>query len=125
MSGLSGGAGSFTYPGEEWAYASAGAIVNTTAVALKAAVTGKRNYLMAIQLFNTDATVGTIVQILSASTVLWQFYVAPQIVATAGQNGVQIVFPVPLRSAPSEALNVKCVTDSAEMYANAQGYTAD
>lgn len=113
----------FADPGDEWAYASAGAIADTTAVALKAAVTGKRNYLCAIQLSNTDATVGTIVQVLSASTVLWQFYLAPQIAATAGQNGVAITFPVPLRSATSEALNVKCVTTSAEVYANAQGYT--
>lgn len=114
----------YAEPGDEWAYAAAGAIADTTAVALKAAVAGKRNYLRAIQLSNTDATVGTIVQVLSASTVLWQFYMAPQIAATNGQNGVAIEFPVPLRSAVNEALNVKCVTNSAEVYANAQGYTA-
>ena len=113
----------FADPGNEWVYASAGAIADTNAVALKAAVAGKVNYLCAIQLSNLDATVGTIVQILSASTVLWQFYLAPQIAATNGQNGVPIVFPVPLRSAVNEALNVKCVTNSAEVYANAQGYT--
>lgn len=113
----------FADPGQEWAYASAGAIADTTAVELKAAVTGKRNYLCALQLSNTDATVGTIVQILSASTVLWQFYMSAQIAATAGNPGVPIVFPVPLRSATGEALNVKCVTNSAEVYANAQGYT--
>lgn len=113
----------FADPGNEWVYASAGAIADTTAVALKAAVAGKINYLSAIQLSNLDATVGTIVQVLSASTVLWQFYLAPQIAATNGQNGVAIVFPVPLRSAVNEALNVKCVTNSAEVYANAQGYT--
>lgn len=62
-------------------------------------------------------------QILSASTVLWQFYMAPQIAATTGHNGVPITFPVPLKSATGEALNVKCVTTSAEVYANAQGYT--
>lgn len=113
----------FADPGNEWTYPSAGAITDTTAVEMKAAVTGKRNYLTAIQLSNTDATVGTVVQVLSAATVLWQFYLAPQIAATNGQNGVSIPFPVPLRSATGEALNVKCVTTSAEVYANAQGYT--
>ena len=113
----------FADPGQEWVYASAGAIADTTAVELKAAVALKRNYLCALQLSNTDATVGTIVQILSASTVIWQFYMAAQIAATAGNTGVPIVFPVPLRSATGEALNVKCVTNSAEVYANAQGYT--
>lgn len=113
----------FADPGSEWTYPSAGAITDQTAVEIKAAVSGKRNYLLALQLSNTDATVGTIVQVLSASTVLWQFYLAPQIAATNGQNGVAITFPTPLRSATGEALNVKCVTTSAEVYANAQGYT--
>lgn len=114
---------SYADPGQEWTYAAAGAIADTTAVELKAAVTGKRNYLCSLQLSNTDATAGTIVQILSASTVLWQFYMAPQIAATTGHHGVAIVFAVPLRSATGEALNVKCVTTSSEVYANAQGYT--
>ena len=114
----------FADPGNEWVYASAGAISDTNAVELKAAVTGKRNYLCALQLSNTDATVATIVQIISgASTVLWQFYIRPQIAATQGENGIPIEFPVPLRSATGEALSVKAVTTSAELYVNAQGYT--
>lgn len=114
----------FADPGEEWTYPSAGAITNQTAVAMRAAVTGKRNYVCAVQLSNTHATVGTLVQILSAATVLWQFYVAPQIAATAGQNGVSITFPTPLAGATGEAINVACVTNGSSVYANAQGYTA-
>lgn len=113
----------FADPGQEWTYTSPAAIADTAADEIKAAVSGKRNYLCALQISNTDATVGTLVQVLSASTVLWQFYLAPQVAATNGQNGVPIVFPVPLRSATGEALNVLCVTNSAEVYVNAQGYT--
>ena len=114
----------YAEPGAEWVYASAGAIADTTAVVLVAAVAGKRHFLNGLQLSNTDATVGTVVQILSASTVIWQFYLAPQIAATTGHSGVPIVFPTPLRAAIGEALSVKCVTTSAEVYANAQGYSA-
>lgn len=113
-------------PLSSWRYASAGAIADTNAVALAAAGgAGVYNYLSAIQLSNTDATVGTIVQVLDGATVLWQFYLAPQIAATAGQNGVAVVFPVPLKGSANTALNVKCVTTSAEVYANAQGFTSN
>jgi hypothetical protein len=65
------------------------------------------------------------VQVLDgASTVIWQFYIAPQIADTAGINGASVIFPVPLMSSEGAALNVKCVTTASSIYVNAQGFAA-
>lgn len=108
-----------------WSYAAAsGGIADTTAVELVAAATGKRNYVDHIDLINTDATVGTEVTILSATTVIWRSFIPASIALVTQPMPVSITFPVPLQSAVSEALNVKCVTTSSQTYINAQGHTS-
>lgn len=101
----------------EWRYASASAITNTTAVEIVAARAGARNYLAGLQISNTHATVGTLVQVLDGSTVIWQFYVSPLLAETA-------VFPVPLMGSPATSLSVKCVTNGSSVFVNAQGFAA-
>lgn len=116
----------FAEPGDEWQYAAAsGGIVDNAAVSMKAAVSGKRNYVTGIQITNKDATVGTEVIVKSGSTVIWRVYLAPgSPAALSGLIPQGYVFSTPLKGGTNEAITVECGTTSSETFVNAQGYTA-
>lgn len=65
---------------------------------------------------NSHATVGTVVQWKSGSTVRGQGYAAP-----VGQ-GFMISFRTPIKIAANTAFNVACVTTSSNVYASAGGF---
>lgn len=100
-----------------WKYAAATPIEDTADDVIKAAVSGRSNYLCALQIFNKDASVGTVVVVKDGSTVVWAGYVA-----SAGGH-VEAEFPVPIQGTVNTALNVACITTSAEVVVSAQGYT--
>jgi hypothetical protein len=106
-----------------WSYAAAsGGIENTSDVAIKAAAgAGRYNYLTAVQLMNADDTVGTEVVVKDGSTVIFRTHLAPLAASTAPVP-VHIPFNPPLVGSNNTALNVACITTSAKVYANAQGY---
>ena len=111
--------------GASWTYAAAsGGIVDTADVTLAAApAAGQRNYLCALQIINTDATVPTEVVIKDGSTVLWRGF-APHTIALVTQiSMVSIDFPVAIRQpTTATALTAACITTSSQTYINAQGY---
>lgn len=79
---------------------------------------GLRNYITQIIVTNSHATVGTVVEIKSATTVLYRGYAAPV------GGGFAIQFPVPLRCAANEALNAANITTGSSVYVSASGYKA-
>ena len=91
-----------------------------TVIALFASAGGSlRNYVTSLLVTNSDATVGTLVEIRDGTTtVLWRGYAAP-----AG-GGFACTFPVPLKGTAATAINVYCMTASAEVYISGAGYTA-
>lgn len=109
----------YTIPELEWTYAGAGAVINTTDVALKALLAGNRQYLTSVQMQNTHATVGTEVVIKDGATVIWRGF------APANMQALhEINFNIPLKTSVGAALNFACVTTGANVYVNAQGFTA-
>lgn len=108
----------FASGSKDWRYAAAaGGIVNTAAVAIKAAAgAGVRNALTAIQISNAHASVATEVTVSDGATVIWRNHLA------AGTR-MDVEFPTPLLGTANTALNVACVTTGAAVYVNAQGYT--
>jgi hypothetical protein len=107
-------------PASQWNYAGAtGGIVNTTAVALKAASgAGVRNYLTGVQYFNS-AAVASEIEIRDGSTVIWRGFVPASMTVP-----VQINFTVPLRGTANTALNVALATTATATRVSAQGYTS-
>lgn len=102
---------------DTWTYAGVTTgIADTTAVAIKAAVTDAVIELDSIQFTNSDASVATEVEILSATTVLWRGY-AP----AAGVSPQKHDFAGSIKTVAGEALNVKAVTTSAQLIVSAQG----
>lgn len=79
-----------------------------------------RLYITQIVVTNAHATVGTKVQIKSATTATGY----PRVYAAAVGGGAAITFPVPLRLAVNEALNFACVTTGADVDVSASGYSA-
>jgi hypothetical protein len=108
-----------------WSYAAAsGGIEDTADVAIKAAAGAKRyNYLNGLQLMNRDASVGTEVVIKDGSTVLWRTYLAPVLTGSAPVP-ISVSFNPPLVGSNNTALNVACITTSAQVYVNAQGFVS-
>lgn len=106
-----------------WSYAAAsGGIENTSDVPIKAAAgIGRSNYIRSLQLVNTDASVGTEVVLKDGSTVIWRTYL-PAMAASTVPTGVDVKFDPPLVGSQNTALNLACITDSAKVYANAQGF---
>ena len=105
----------------DWSYAAESGGINDTSDVTLAADPGANNviYLTALQLMNSDASVSTEVVIKSGSTVLWR------IMLEAGMlTPISVMFPQPLRSDVSTALTAACITTAAEVYVNAQGYSA-
>lgn len=108
----------------DWSYVSAADITDTNAAEAKAAPgAGKRHYVAAIQVANSDTTPGTYVHVLSASTVLWTGFVSNYVVAAPGASYIEATFPVPLKGGINEAINVKVET-AAQVRFNVQGFTA-
>jgi len=107
-------------PEQEWSYASAaGGITNTTDVVLAAAAgTGLRRYITSIDLKNISAT-ATEVVIKDGATVLWRGHLSASMT-----EPVEIAFYNPLKTTANAALNFACITTGAQVYVNAQGYTA-
>jgi hypothetical protein len=110
----------YQIPELEWSYAAAsGGITNTTDVALAAAAgTGLRRYITSMQLKNINAT-ATEVVLKDGSTVIWRGHVSASMGATE-----EIIFKSPLKTTANAALNFACITTGAQVYVNAQGYTA-
>ena len=108
----------YAFGSKDWRYAAAaGGIVNTAAVAIKAAAgAGVRNALTAIQISNAHASVATEVTVSDGATVIWCNHLA------AGTR-MSVDFPTPLLGTANTALNVACATTGAAVYINAQGYT--
>ncbi len=108
----------YAFGSKDWRYAAAaGGIVNTEAVAIKAAAgAGVRNALTAIQISNAHASAATEVTISDGATVIWRNHLA------AGTL-MDVEFPTPLLGTANTALSVACVTTGAAVYVNAQGYT--
>lgn len=104
-----------------WNYAApSGGITVTTAVQLKAAVTGRANLISTLYLCPTDAGVDSEVLLLRGSTVIWRGYVHSH---AASQVTNQVIhFDPPLSTADGEALNIQVVTAGVVLYANACGY---
>ena len=110
----------FQIPELEWSYtAAAGGVVNTTDVPLSgAAGAGLRRYITSLQLKNINA-VATEVVLKDGSTVIWRGHVSASMVSSE-----EIIFSNPLKTAANAALNFACITTGAQVYVNAQGYTA-
>jgi hypothetical protein len=110
----------YAHPGRSWQYAAAsGGISNTTPVAAQSTGgAGVRHYVTSAQIVN-QSTTAVEVEIRSATTALWRM----ELDADGGAAGVSIVFPVPLRGAANEAINIY-TSGTGKVYANLQGYTA-
>lgn len=106
-----------------WSYtAASGGIEDTVDVPLKAAAgIGRSVYIRSLQLINTDASVGTEVVVKDGSTVLWRTYL-PAMAASTVPTPVDVKFDPPLAGSQNTALNLACITTSAKVYANAQGF---
>jgi hypothetical protein len=107
-------------PELEWSYAAAaGGVVNTTDVPLVAAAgAGLRRYITGLTLSNANAVATEVVLKDGASTVIWRGHLP----ANAPMS--EIVFGNPLRTTAATALNFACITTAAQVYVNAQGFTA-
>lgn len=115
----------WSIPDATWQYASTADVTDTTSTEMVAAGgAGIRRYVNSCRFSNTDATVGTYVNILSAATVIDVVYVAPQIASTAGQNSVPVVYAVPKRGGVNEAINFQAVTTSAQLRVSCEGITS-
>lgn len=107
----------FVVPASRYNFAGAtGGIVNTTAVPIVAAAAGLRNYVAAIQYFNSAATASEI-EIRDGVTVIFRGYVPASMTAPAN-----VVFPVPLRGSVNTAINVAMGTTATATRVSAQGY---
>lgn len=111
----------YSIPEADWQYAAAaGGITSTADVALKAAAAaGIRNHVTSIDVRNAHATVATEVVVKDGATVVWR-----QLLPAAMAAPVAVAFPTPLRGTAATALNFACLTTGAQVYVNAQGYSA-
>jgi hypothetical protein len=110
----------FVLPASRWNFAGAtGGIVNTTAVPIAAAAgAGIRNYVAAVQYFNS-AAVASEVEIRDGVTVIWRGFVPASMTVPA-----QIVFPVPLRGTANTAVNIALLTTATATRVSAQGHVS-
>lgn len=123
LGGTRGGAPSASALADGWAYAAAsGGIQDTSDVAIKAAAgVGRCNYLSSIDLMNSDVSVATEVVVKDGSTVIWRTYL-PALAASTAPVPFTREFDPPLAGSRNTALNVACITTSAQVYVNAQGF---
>lgn len=98
------------------------ALATTTSTALTAAGAASiRNYVTGLQLYNTSATVSTVISILDGATVIWTGFV-PATTAALPVVDIHVVFPTPLRGTASTGMNIQCGTVAANVFYNVQGY---
>jgi hypothetical protein len=104
----------------DWYYAPpAGGIVDTTPVTIAPApAADQRNFIVSVQVINQDASVETEVVIRKGSA----GPVLHRISAKETGGGYAARFDPPLHGDPGELLEVVALTDSSELYFNAQGY---
>jgi hypothetical protein len=109
----------YALPANIW-YGVTAKIEVDTVIALKAAgAAGIRNYLTSLTVTNSDATVGTVVEIRDGTTtVMFRGYAAPL------GGGFSVSFPTPLKGTAATAINVYCMTASAEVYVSGSGFLA-
>lgn len=111
-------------PINDWQYASAADITDTSAVEVAAAPgAGKRHRVTGVHVVNSDIAVGSYVQVLSGSTVMWTGFVGPFVAAAPGSSVDGDRFIRPLKGGTNEAINVIVVTTSAQVRVSLQGYT--
>lgn len=117
---------SFGAQAADWQYATpiASPITTNATVALKAASNNARNYLSSMQIYNTSATVPTIVTIKDGTTVIWTGYL-PLTSATLQVMPVEVTFPKPIKGSIGTALNFAVNTTGANIFISAQGYTGN
>lgn len=111
-------------PSSDWQYVSPAEIADTADDEVVAAVVGSRHYITGIQISNTDTAVGTVVVVKSDSTVIWAGMVSPFVAAAPGVSYIEATFPRPLKAVIGKAINVACLTNSAQVTFCAQGFTA-
>jgi hypothetical protein len=111
-------------PESNWQYVSPSEIADTDDDEVAPAVTGKRNHVSGLSLSNTDAAVATYVVLKSGSTVIWKGHLAPYIAAAPGAHIRDVTFAKPLEGGVGEAINVACLTTSAQVTACVQGFVA-
>lgn len=106
-----------------WFYtAASGGIEDTSDVAIKpAGGIGRVAYIQSLQMINADASVGTEVVLKDGSTVIWRSYL-PAMAANTVPSVVSVTFDPPLVGSQNTALNFACITTSAKVYVNAQGF---
>jgi hypothetical protein len=114
-----------TWVGNSWSYpAATGGIDNSnTAVTIKAAVAGNRNYITSIQI--SHATLGAATEIAirdgAGGTVLWRAELKTTAMPLTG-----FTFPVPLKGSVNTLLEVITLTAvTGDVLFNAQGFTGD
>ncbi len=112
-------------PGNPWSYAAAasGIVNTTTAVTVKAAVAGQRNYVTSIQV--SHATLGGATELCirdgAGGTVLWRTDLK-----TTALPVVTLDFNVPLKGTAGNLLEVVTLTGvTGGVYVNLQGFTGD
>lgn len=111
----------------DWSYAppALGLINTTTAVTIKDAVAGQRNYITGIQV-TTNLALGTATVLAvrdgAGGTVLWRL----SLPTTINPAGWRFTFPTPLRSSVNTLLEIVTLTanGTGTIYFNAQGYVA-
>lgn len=112
--------------GSDWSYAAAtlGIVNTTTAVTIKAATSGYRTHLTALQL--TSEALGTATEVAirdgAGGTVLWRVKIG-----TGGlTGGLSVSFDTPLIGTGGTLMEVVTLTASTTgaVYFNAQGYVA-
>jgi hypothetical protein len=112
--------------GSAWSFASAasGIVNTTTAVTIKAAVAGQRNYLASLQISHPTLGAATELAIRdgASGTVLWRVELKTTAMPAAG-----FFFPVPLKGTAGNLLEVVTLTATVTggVYVNAQGFTGD
>lgn len=95
-------------------------LTNTTAVELEASGgAGVRHYIETFVVSNSHATVGTVVQLLTGSTVRAQCPAAP------AYGGCVVNFPTPIRGEEDETISCKNVTTNAAVRCTVTGFDAE
>jgi len=107
----------------QWQYASAADIVDTTAVEVVAAKAGYRHRVTGAHALNTDLTIGTIVQIRTGTTVIGNLFVGPFVAAAPGGATDDDDYEMPLMGDVGANINVICVTTDAQVRVAVQGVT--
>lgn len=110
-------------PANEWTATSGitPLATNTSTTLNTAGSAGVRNYVTAIQCWNTSATVSTTISILDGATVIWTGFL-PATTAALAVVPVVVRFPTNLRGSTTTAINIQCGTTGASVYYNVQGY---